>query len=222
MNEIISKIEHTILKPDLMIQEVQDHCHKAVNWRCAGVCVPPYFAREAKRILSKVESPPKLAVVVGFPMGYAAISAKSEEIKRATDEGADEIDAVVNIAAIKNGTWNHVQSEIDLLVRASHMKGLQLKLIIEAGMLTDEEIKHVCELAGQSGVNFIKNSTGFFGLGATEEIIKKIRAACVPKIQIKASGGIKTLKDAAVLISAGADRIGTSATAHLVEEFKIV
>jgi deoxyribose-phosphate aldolase len=214
--ELAEKIDHTLLKPDISLKEVQTLCTQAAEWRCAAVCIPPYFTRDAKRILGQLDSKVAVSVVAGFPMGYAAIAAKSEEIKRATDEGADEIDAVINIAAVKNASWNHVQNEIDLLVRATHMKGTTIKLIVEAAMLTDEELKEVCRIAGQSGINFIKNSTGFFGSGATVEVIKKLRAMCDPKVQIKASGGIKTAAEAIALVEAGAARLGSSATASIL------
>jgi deoxyribose-phosphate aldolase len=216
MTELAGSIDHTLLKPDLTLAQIQLHCQEAANWKCAAVCIPPYFTRDAKRFLTQMDARTKVAVVTGFPMGYSAIAAKSEEIKRATDEGADEVDAVVNIAAIKNGHWNHVQNELDLLVRATHMKGVTLKLIVEASMLNDDELKHVCQLAGQAGVNFVKNSTGFFNGGATVDLIKKIRAYCDPKVQIKASGGIKTAADAQAMLQAGAVRIGTSATAAIL------
>ena len=218
MKELAGKIEHTLLRPDLTIAEVQNLCTQAANWECAAVCIPPYFARDAKRILNQLESKVRIAVVVGFPMGYSAIAAKSEEIRRVTDEGADEIDAVVNIAAIKNGSWNLVQNELDLLLRASHMKGLLIKLIVEAGLLTDDELKQVCHLASQTGIDFVKNSTGFFGQSASVEMITKLRNYCDPKVQIKASGGIKTAAEAKAMIAAGANRIGTSNAAQILEQ----
>jgi deoxyribose-phosphate aldolase len=218
MTDLANKIDHTLLKPDLTVKDIQVLCGEAANWQCAAVCIPPYFTRDAKRILGQLDSKVAVSVVAGFPMGYSAIAAKSEEIKRATDEGADEIDAVINIAAVKNGAWNHVQNEIDLLVRATHMKGTTIKLIVEATMLTDDELKEVCRIAGQSGINFIKNSTGYFGAGASVEIIKKLRAYSDPKMLVKASGGIKTAAEAIALIEAGANRIGTSSTAAVLSK----
>jgi deoxyribose-phosphate aldolase len=216
MGDLASKIDHTILRPDLTLDLVQAHCREAAQWQCAAVCLPPWFTRDAKRILTQADSKTKVAVVVGFPMGYSAIAAKSEEIKRATDEGADEIDAVLNVTAIKNGAWNHVQNELDLLVRATHMKGITLKVIIEAGLLTDEELKHTCTLASAAGANMVKNSTGFFGNPATVDVIQRMRSYCDPKVQIKASGGIKSAEEAQAMLDAGAVRIGTSATAQIL------
>jgi deoxyribose-phosphate aldolase len=214
--DLAAKIDHTLLRPDLSLKDIQQTCADAAKWECASVCIPPYFTREAKRILTQLGSKTKVSAVVGFPMGYSAIAAKSEEIKRATDDGADEIDAVLNILAVRNGAWNHVQNEIDLLVRAAHMKGTIMKLIVEAGLLTDDELKQVCQIAGDAKIDFVKSSTGFNGPGASVEMIKKLRAYCDPKIQIKASGGIKTTADALALIKAGADRLGCSSTAQIL------
>ncbi len=216
MTSLAANIDHTLLGADLTTAQIQKLCQEAAGWQCAAVCIPPYFTRDAKRILAQLDSKVKVAVVVGFPMGYSAIAAKSEEIKRATDEGADEIDAVVNIAAIKNGNTSHVQNELDLLVRVTHMKGVTLKLIVEANLLNDEELRQICQMAGTAGVNFVKNSTGFLGGGATVELIRKMRAYTDPKVQIKASGGIKTAADALAMLEAGATRIGTSSTAVIL------
>jgi deoxyribose-phosphate aldolase len=166
MSELAKFIEHTVLKPDTTLSDVRRMCEEAQNHRFAGVCIPPLFVREARRILGE-NARIKVATVVGFPMGYSAIPAKSEEIKRALEEGADEIDAVINIAAVKSNNWNHVQHDIDAVALATHMRGRTLKIILECGLLTDTEIKKVCELAADARVVWLKTGTGFHGHLAT-------------------------------------------------------
>ena len=214
--DLAGRLDHTLLLPDLNTKQIEHFCKEAVSWHCSTICIPPFFTRDAKRLLTPIDTKVKVAVVIGYPMGYSAIAAKSEEIKRATDEGADEFDAVVNIAAIKSGLWNHVQNEIDSLVRAAHMKGHPMKLIVEAGLLTDEELKHVCDIAGSAGVDFISNGSGFFEPKVSVEMIKKLRDFCLPRIQIKANGQIQTVAEAEACIAAGATRIGTTHARQLL------
>ena len=122
MNELAKHLEHTLLKPDCTLTEVRRLCEEAIQYQVAAVCVPPLFVRDARRMFPEI-SKIRVATVVGFPMGYNAIAAKSEEIKRALDEGADDIDAMVNLAAVKSGNWNHVHHDIDSIARATHMRG---------------------------------------------------------------------------------------------------
>ncbi len=163
--------------------------------------------RHAARILE--DSPVKIATVVGFPMGYAAIPAKVEEVKRAIDEGADELDIVANIAAIKNGDWAHVRNDIDGVTIAVHLKGKKIKLILETGLLEEAEILKLCTICKDVGVDFVKTSTGYQD-GATVEHIRLLRTHLPKEIKIKASGGIRTAEVARQMIEAGAARIGTS------------
>ena len=200
-------IEHTILRPDCAIDAIRQLCDEALQHNFHGVCIPPYFVRDAVRFLNEQA---KVVTVIGFPMGYATIPAKVEEIKKALDEGADEVDAVVNICAIKSDNWNYIKNELDSLMRSVSMKGKVLKLIVETGLLTRAELAQLLPIAEANDVHFIKTSTGINGRGATVDDVKFIRAHLNPKIKIKASGGIKTLEQAEKLINAGADRIGTS------------
>ena len=220
MSEIAKYIEQTILKPDVTSADVRRVCEEAKRHGFAGVCIPPYFVREARRLLDDLNPRARVVTVVGFPMGYSAIAAKSEEIKRAAEDGADEIDAVVNIAAIKSGQWNHVGNDIEALALATNMKGRSLKLILECGLLTEAEIARVCELAENSRVPWLKTGTGFHGCPATPEMVRKLRSLAPEKIKIKAAGGIRTLADMQALLEAGADRIGTSAGVEIVAAFK--
>ncbi|MCB0521224.1 MAG: deoxyribose-phosphate aldolase [Lewinellaceae bacterium] len=207
-------IDHTLLKPDSSSNHIKLLCEEAIQYQFAAVCVPPYYVKDVAHWLEK--SPVKIATVVGFPLGYAATAAKVEEIKRAIDEGADELDAVVNICAVKNGNWNFVKNEIDSLTTASHMRGKMVKVILETGLLVEKEIFKLCDICTEAQVDFVKTSTGFAQQGATVEVISLLRGRLPKSIKIKASGGIRDRQFAEQLIQAGAERIGTSAGVQLV------
>lgn len=215
MSDLAKFIEHTILKPDATLAEVKRVCEDAKKYGFAGVCVPPLFVRAARRAIGD-DTRLRLATVVGFPMGYSAIPAKSEEIKRALEEGADEIDAVINIAAVKSDNWNHAKHDIEGLALATHMRGRTLKLILECGLLTSVEIEKICELAAEARITWLKTGTGFHGFPATPEMVRQLRAAAPNGIKIKAAGGIRTLESAMALLEAGADRLGTSASLNII------
>lgn len=215
MSELAAYIEHTILKPDCSLQDVRRLCEEALKYQFAAVCIPPFYVRDAKRILGE-GAKVRVATVVGFPMGYVAIASKSEEIKRAIDEGVDDIDAVVNIAAIKSQNWNHVHHDIDSIARAIHMRGKTSKLIIECGMLTEPEIQQVYALAKDAGIHYLKTGTGFHGFPATVEMVQALKSLVGNNLKIKAAGGIRTREIAEALIKAGADRLGTSASLTLI------
>ncbi|MBL7803037.1 MAG: deoxyribose-phosphate aldolase [Saprospiraceae bacterium] len=217
MSVIASYLEHTILKPDCTLNEVRRVCEEALQHGFAAVCIPPFFVRDARRFLGE-EKAPRLATVVGFPLGYNAIAAKSEEIRRATEDGADDIDAVINIAALKSGNWNHVRHDIDGLSRATHMRGRTLKLILECGLLTADEIRQVAQIAREFNVAFLKTGTGFNGFPATVDMVRQLRQLTSADMRIKAAGGIRTRALAEALIAAGADRIGTSASLTIIAE----
>lgn len=215
MSELAKIIEHTILKPDTSLADVRRVCEEAQAHGLAGVCVPPLYVRETRRILGE-PAHIRVVTVVGFPMGYSAIAAKSEEIKRALEEGVDDIDAVVNIAAVKSDNWNHVQRDIEAVALATHMRGRTLKLILECGLLNWAEIKRICELAANARITWLKTGTGFHGLPATEEMVRQLRAVAPKDMKIKAAGGIRTTQDATAVVEAGADRIGTSASLKII------
>lgn len=207
-------VDHTLLRPDCTLSEVEQLCKEAVEHRFAAVCIPPYYVKDAKNFVEGSEV--KVATVVGFPMGYSATPAKVEEIKRAIDEGADELDVVINLGALKSGHWNYVQNDIESMTRAVHLKGKTIKIIIEAGLLTREETAKICSICEKSGVNYVKTSTGVAG-GATVEMVTLLRSLLPKSIKIKASGGIRNTADALKLIAAGAERIGSSAGVELVD-----
>ena len=217
MIELNKFIEHTVLKPETTQSDVRKVCEEAIKYQFAGICVPPLYMRDSRRILgdgSKI----KLATAIGFPMGYSAIAAKIEEIKRAIDEGADEIDAVINISAVKSGAWTHVEHDIDSLARATHMRGRTLKLVLECGFLSEEDIIKLCQLAKREKVEYLSTGTGFLGHPATTAMIQMLKKHADPSIKIKAAGGIRTSSTAKELIDAGADRLASSSAIDLVKK----
>ncbi|MEZ4924663.1 MAG: deoxyribose-phosphate aldolase [Saprospiraceae bacterium] len=208
-------LEHTVLKADTTLSDVQRICEEAVQFGFAAVCIPPCFVKEARRILGE-DNPVRLATVVGFPMGYAALSAKSEEIKRALEEGANDIDAVINIAYVKSAQWNLVRRDIEGIALATSSRSGFLKLILEAGFLSQEELQSVCEIAIKAGVPCVKTGTGFQGFNATEAMVKALREQVGPSVKIKAAGGIRDAQTAQKLIDAGADLLGSSSSVNIV------
>lgn len=205
--DLAKYIDHTVLKSDCSKEDIEKLCAEAQEFGFCAVCVPPYFVQQAVRHLE--EDKTKVATVVGFPMGYSATAAKVEEIKRAVDEGVDELDVVINIAAVRNRAWNTVSSDINSCVSAAHMRGKVIKVIIEASVLTDEEIAKVCEICAEEQVDYVKTSTGMQG-GATLKMVENLRSLLPENIKIKASGGVRDAAKAERLIELGADRIGTS------------
>ncbi|MFT4973619.1 MAG: deoxyribose-phosphate aldolase, partial [Saprospiraceae bacterium] len=144
------KIDHTILKADCTPEDIVQLCHEALEYEFAAVCVPPYYIKQAVNILE--DSMVSVATVIGFPMGYSNTPSKVEEIKRAIDEGIDEVDVVINIAAVKDGNWNFVKNDVDSTTRAAHLKGKVVKIILETDLLTTEEIEKICEICSAVGV----------------------------------------------------------------------
>jgi deoxyribose-phosphate aldolase len=215
MSDLARVIEHTLLKPDTTLSDIRRVCEEANRHQFAAVCIPPLFVREAKRILGE-GSAVKVATVVGFPMGYSAIAAKSEEIKRAVEDGADDIDAMINVAALKSDNWNHVGNDIASIAMATHMRGRTLKLILECGMLSEDDIRRLADLAVTHRAAYLKTGTGYHGFPATTDMVERLRAIAPPSLKIKAAGGIRTAAQATALVKAGADRIGTSSALEII------
>jgi len=214
MIELAGHIEHTNLKPDCTKDDIIKLCHQALSHHFYGVCVPPYHVQAAKKELNK--STVKIITVVGFPLGYATVASKVEEAKKAIISGADEIDMVMNIAAFKSGDYATVQNDIQAVTTACHLQNKQVKVIIETAYLSTEEIEKACHICTDCEADYVKTSTGFAGSGASIEHIKLMRSLLPPKIKIKASGGIKDFGFAAELLQAGAARIGTSHSLHII------
>jgi deoxyribose-phosphate aldolase len=211
-------IDHTLLRFDCTIHEIKKLCDEAIQYDFSHVCVPPYYVREAFRKLE--DAAPGVCAVAGFPFGYSATPVKVEEIKKALEDGADEVDIVVNIAAIKSGDWSYVANDIEASTRCVHLKGKKVKIILETAVLTEEEIKHLCGICLESDVDFIKTSTGINSAGATPEMVRYLKSIVGDSAKIKASGGIRTLNDVQKMLECGADRIGTSSGVSIVSKKK--
>jgi deoxyribose-phosphate aldolase len=213
---IASYIDHTVLRPTTTVADIEKLCAEAKQYNFAAVCVPPLFVKKAKELVAG--STVKVATVIGFPFGYSAIEAKVAEIVLAVIDGADELDMVINISAVKNKDWQFLAYEINTVMPIVRGKGKVIKLIIESGILTDEEIITCCDIYGAAGVDFMKTSTGYAEKGATVEAVQLMRKHLPASIKIKASGGIKNYSFALQLINAGADRLGCSSSVQIVEE----
>lgn len=210
---IAQYIEHTNLSPTLTIQSIDKLVDEARQYKFLGVCVPPFWVKRAQREIGQDKI--LLVTVAGFPLGYNMTETKLDEIKRAIDNGADEIDVVLNISSFKTGLpWTKIEIAKCSKVAHDYQKGL--KVIIETAYLSDEEIVEASKLCADAGADFVKTSTGFAPAGAKVEHIKLMRSAVPESVGIKASGGIKTLDQAIQLIEAGADRLGTSSGISLV------
>ncbi len=213
---IASYIDHTLLKPTARNTDIDQLCAEAVEYGFAAVCVPPpYIARAHK---ATANSSVKTATVIGFPFGYSSIDAKVAETKQAIADGADELDIVINLCALKNGDWDYLSKEVVACLQPIRLHRKVVKMIIESGILTDEEIVACCALYAKHKVDFVKTSTGYAEHGASVHAVQLMRANLPPEIGIKASGGIRTFVFAEELVHAGATRIGASAGIAIVKE----
>jgi len=196
--------------------DVKKICAEAVQYRFAAVCIPPSLVTSARKEMEIAHSP-LVATVIGFPFGYAVPKAKLAETEQALIDGADELDMVINLSALRNGDWAYLEKEITGITRMIHTQGKVVKVIIESGILTDDEIIHCCDICGKTGVDFVKTSTGYAEKGATLEAVQLMRAHLPEGVKIKASGGIRSYAFARQLIDAGADRLGCSASVEIVK-----
>ncbi len=226
MIKIASYIDHTLLKPTATHVDIGKICKEAAEYGFAAVCVPPPFVAFAKEALLAEEqtgglnaagSKVKTATVIGFPFGYSTTAAKLAEAEEAIVDGADELDVVINLTSLKEGDWDSLKEEMELLTDIAHGSDRIIKVIIESGVLTDEEIIHCCRIYGEVGVDFLKTSTGYAEKGATLEAVRLMRKHLPPDIRIKASGGIRTYEFARQLVDSGADRLGCSASVAIAQ-----
>jgi deoxyribose-phosphate aldolase len=211
---LASYIEHTNLSPTLTISEIDKLVEEAKAFGFVGVCVPPFWVRRAMREIRKEKI--QLVTVAGFPLGYNMTETKLDEIRRAIDNGADEVDLVWNVTSFKTGIpWTKI--EIAKCAKLTHDSEKLLKVIIETAYLSDPEIENACKLCADAGADFVKTSTGFAPAGAKEEQVRLMRRSLPPTVGVKASGGIKTREHAVAMIEAGASRIGTSSGIKIIE-----
>ena len=213
--QLAGYIDLTLLKPQIATKDIEVFIREAQKSPFASVCIPPCHVRKAAEILKGSHT--KVGTVIGFPLGYQTTSVKLYEAREAVESGAEEIDMVMNISAFKSGEMTMVQDEISEIVSA--LPKIVVKVIIETCYLTNEEIIKACEMTIKSKADFVKTSTGFGPDGATIEDVKLLVKTAKGRINVKASGGIKTFDDTLKMIDAGAMRIGTSAGMKIVEEF---
>lgn len=216
---IASYIDHTVLKPTTSKGDIEKLCTEAKRYQFAAVCVPPYYVGQAHNLLQSTSI--KTATVIGFPFGYSSITSKVEEMKKAITDGTDELDMVICLAALRNDDWEYLDSEIKTVMSLINEHHKIVKIIIESGLLGDEEIIRCCKLYAKYQVQFLKTSTGYAEHGASIAAVKLMRKHLPASIQIKAAGGIRSFDFAEELIHAGANRIGCSSSIKIMEESMI-
>lgn len=203
---ILSHVDHTLLKPESTWEQIKTLCDEAMEFGCATVCIPPSFVKQAA---AYVQGNLKICTVIGFPNGYNTTAAKIFETKDAVENGASEIDMVINNGMVKDRQWDDIAHEIAGIKAAC--LGRPLKVIIETCLLSDMEKIKLCQLAAKEEVAYVKTSTGFSTGGATREDVALLRENLPASIKVKASGGIRTLEDGQAYLDLGADRLGASA-----------
>lgn len=214
MEQINKMIDHTLLKAEARKEDVKRLCQEAIEYEFGAVCIHPYYLEYAKGLLEG--SQVKLCTVVGFPLGTNGLETKAFETDRAIEKGAEEIDMVMNIGALKDKNYDKVRKDIEAVVRAAKNRAI-VKVIIETNLLTDEEKIKACEIVVEAGADFVKTSTGFSGGGATVEDVKLMKSTVGDKIGVKAAGGIRDYRTAQAMVEAGATRLGTSAGVSIVK-----
>ncbi|MFI5195816.1 MAG: deoxyribose-phosphate aldolase [Chitinophagales bacterium] len=209
-------IDHTILKQTTTLFDIDRVCVEASLENFVAICIPPKYVPNAKKMLDG--SLVKVATVIGFPLGYNATDIKVGEIEEAISLGADEVDMVIDLAALKNRDWKHLENEIEACLKPVYAAGKVIKVIVESGILTDDELVACCELYGKYEIDYMKTSTGFADKGASVHAVELMKLHLPKRIGIKASGGIRNFKFAKELIDAGATRLGCTASMQIMKE----
>lgn len=212
IKKILSYVDHTLLSQSATWEEIKAICDDGIKYGCMSVCIPPSYVKKASEY---VNGKIRICTVIGFPNGYNTTKAKCFEAYDAVENGADEIDMVINIGMLKDKRYDDVLYEISEVKNAC--KGKLLKVIIETCLLTEEEKIKMCQIVSESGADFIKTSTGFSTGGATREDIKLFSDNVASHLKIKAAGGISSIKDAEDMLSLGAERLGTSRIVKIVK-----
>jgi len=216
--QVAQMIDHSLLRPELTPAEVLAGCELAERYRVASVCVKPCDVELAAKALRG--SSVKVGTVVGFPHGSSATATKVFEAKLAMEQGAVELDMVINIGRLRGGEAEYVLGDIQAVVEVAKRGGALVKVILENAYLSEEQKVLGCQLSEQAGADFVKTSTGFAPSGATLEDLKLMREAVSPQVQVKAAGGVRTLDALLEVMRVGTTRVGATATAAILEEFK--
>ena len=212
--EILSHVDHTLLKPEATWPQIQVICDEAVENHTASICINTCYVKQAVEYLA---GRIPVCCVVGFPLGAMSTAAKAFETAEAVKDGAEEIDMVINIGYLKGGMTQEAQDDIAAVVKAAHAGGAIVKVIIETCLLTEEEKVLACELSKAAGADFVKTSTGFSTAGATTQDIALMRKTVGPELGVKAAGGVRTRETAEAMIAAGSTRIGASSSRAILE-----
>lgn len=215
--QLAKVIDHSLLKPELTEQDVIAGCQLAAHYHTATVCVKPCHVRLAAELLKDTDV--LVSTVVGFPHGSNRTDIKVAEAQAAMDDGAVELDMVLNIGALRSGQLDYVRNDIQAVCQAAHARGAKVKVIFENAYLTDEQKIQACRLCEQAGADWVKTSTGFAPSGATLEDLRLMRANVSEKVQVKAAHGVRTLDALLAVIDAGCTRCGATATAAIMDEF---
>lgn len=218
IRRLLKTIDHTLLKQTAQREDIRKLCAEAVEYGFYSVCVQPVYVSACNEFLKNAPQI-KIACVVGFPMGENKTETKVFETKRAIADGADEIDMVICVSAVKNGNYSYVKREIKQVVKAA--KGSPVKVILETSLLTRDEMVKAALCARDAGAAFVKTSTGYFGEGAKAEDVRLLKDTVKGACSVKASGGIKTAEQFREMLAAGADRIGTSSGKEIADTLKV-
>jgi deoxyribose-phosphate aldolase len=213
MQHLAKYIDHTLLKQDATFSQVETLCHEAKQYDFMSVCIQPHFVKFVKPLL--VESSVKICTVIGFPLGQSSRETKVFETKQAIQDGADEIDMVINLSLLKAGKFHELYLEIADIKHACQNR--ILKVILETSLLPDQDIIKACQIAKEAKANFVKTSTGFANGGATTAAVRLMKQTVGQDLEVKASGGIRSLTDMQAMIEAGATRIGTSSGVAIMQ-----
>lgn len=209
--------DHTLLKPEATAEQIDRLCSEALEWDFYSVCVNGcYVARCSDRLKS---SDVRVAAVIGFPLGAGTTASKAFETEEACMDGASEIDMVLNVGIFKSGDYDYIRDDISAVVEAAAKYGAIVKVILETCLLSDDEIAEACRLSAESGAKFVKTSTGFNSGGASAKDVALMKETVGDALEVKASGGIRSLETVMEMIDAGADRIGASASAKIMEVY---
>ena len=223
IKEILSKVDHTLLAVDATWDQIKTICDDAVKYQTASVCIPAVYVKKASEYIKEEAAEQhlpnvKVCTVIGFPNGYSTTAVKCMEAREAIENGADEIDMVIHVGALKDKKYDDILKDIKSVKTACEDK--VLKVIIETCLLTDEEKIKMCEIVNESGADYIKTSTGFSKGGATKEDVALFAKYVKAPVKIKAAGGIASLEDAEDFIKLGADRLGTSRIVKIVKSME--
>ena len=213
---VIKAVDHTLLQVVSTWEEIKTLCDEGIEFGVASLCIPPSFVKDAKNYVGDKQ---RICTVIGFPNGYNTTETKVFETKNAIENGADEIDMVINIGDLKSAKYDKIEYEIKEIKKACG--GKILKVIIETCLLTEQEKKKMCEIVSNAKADFIKTSTGFSTSGATREDVKLFSENISKDVRIKAAGGVKTMDDAADFINLGAERLGTSSIVRLLKNQEV-